>query len=40
MKETECSLSVALDAITAFGPDGGVIGWTAQLYATVDDVED
>jgi hypothetical protein len=36
MKAANCSDMVALDIVTPFGPDGGVIAWTGTLYARVD----
>jgi len=36
MKASECSDAVAFDAITPFGPQGGVMAWLSMFYARVD----
>lgn len=35
MREKRCSDMQALDAVSPYGPDGGVIGWLGTLYAAV-----
>lgn len=39
MKADLCSDAVALDAVTPYGPEGGVIAWTGILYARVDSTD-
>lgn len=33
LRRSNCALQVGLDALTPYGPDGGVIAWTGALFA-------
>lgn len=35
LKESECGLSTALDIVSPFGPEGGVIAWVATIHIQV-----
>lgn len=36
MRKSGCSDMQSMDEVIPFGPDGGVLGWTANLYARID----